>query len=76
MIVVFAVAFGFASGSNISLVPVCIGQVCEVENYGRYYAAAYSMVSFAVLTGVPIGGQIVSRCGGDYWGLILFTGLS
>ncbi|KAI5294715.1 hypothetical protein KEM52_003376 [Ascosphaera acerosa] len=75
MIVFFAIAFGFASGSNISLVAVCIGQVCKTESYGRYYATAYCLVSFAVLTGIPIGGQIISACDGKYWGLIVFTGL-
>lgn len=28
---------------------------------------------FSTLTGVPIAGEILARCGGDYWGLILFT---
>ena len=39
MIVVFAIIFGFASGSGISLTPVCVSQLCKVENYGRYYAS-------------------------------------
>lgn len=46
VIVVFAVLFGFSSGSNISLTPVCIGQLCKTEHYGRYYATAYTVVSF------------------------------
>lgn len=44
--IVYCVIFGFASGSNISLTPVCIGQLCKIENYGRYYATAYTIVSF------------------------------
>lgn len=43
---VYAVLFGFASGSNISLTPVCVGQLCRTENYGRYYATCYTIVSF------------------------------
>ncbi|KUJ17280.1 MFS general substrate transporter [Mollisia scopiformis] len=73
-IVVFAVLFGFSSGSNISLTPVCVGQLCKVEEYGRYYATCYTIVSFGCLTGVPIAGSIVQACGGSYWGLIVFTG--
>ncbi|RJE18547.1 Monocarboxylate transporter [Aspergillus sclerotialis] len=46
VIVVFAVLFGFSSGSNISLTPVCVGQLCKTEHYGRYYATAYTVVSF------------------------------
>ena len=45
MIVIFSVVFGFASGSNISLTPVCVGQLCETENYGTYYATCYTIVS-------------------------------
>jgi len=74
-LVIFAVVFGFATGSNISLTPVCVGQLCETKDYGRYYATCYTIVSFGCLTGVPIAGEILERCGGEYWGLILFTGI-
>ena len=43
---VFAVGFGFASGSNISLTPVCVGQLCDTEVFGRWYATSYTIVSF------------------------------
>lgn len=43
--VVFSVVFGFASGSNISLVPVCVGELCPTENYGRFYTTVYTIVS-------------------------------
>jgi MFS family permease len=76
MVVVYAVVFGFASGSGISLTPVCVGQLCKVENYGRYYATCYTLVSFGTLTGIPIAGQLITACGGSYWGLIVFTGAS
>lgn len=45
VITIFALLFGFASGSNVSLAPVCIGQLCKLEAYGRYYATAYAIVS-------------------------------
>lgn len=45
-VIIFSVVFGFASGSNISLVPVCVGELCPVENYGRYYTTVYTIVSF------------------------------
>ncbi len=76
LIIVFALVFGFASGSGISLTPVCVGQLCKIENYGRYYATCYTIVSFGSLTGIPIAGGLVSACGGEYWGLIVFAGLS
>lgn len=46
LLVIFALLFGFSSGSNISLTPVCVGQLCKTEHYGRYYATAYTVVSF------------------------------
>ncbi|KAJ5436111.1 Major facilitator superfamily domain general substrate transporter [Penicillium cf. griseofulvum] len=73
LLIVYAVLFGFSSGSNISLTPVCVGQLCKTENYGRYYATAYTIVSFGTLTGIPIAGEILARCNGSYWGLITFT---
>lgn len=73
LIVVYALVFGFASGSGISLTPVCVGQLCKVENYGRYYATCYVLVSFACLTGIPIAGQLVTMENGGYNGLIGFT---
>lgn len=74
IMIVFSVLFGFASGSNISLTPVCVGQLCITQEYGRYYATCYSAVSFATLTGIPIAGAILERCGGSYYGVVLFTG--
>jgi hypothetical protein len=49
LLVIYALLFGFSSGSNISLTPVCVGQLCKTENYGRYYATAYTIVSFGLV---------------------------
>ena len=76
LIIIFSLLFGFASGSGISLTPVCVGQLCKVEDYGRYYGTCYTLVSFGSLTGIPIAGQLVSACGGEFWGLIVFAGMS
>ncbi|KAI4167520.1 MAG: hypothetical protein LQ343_007152 [Gyalolechia ehrenbergii] len=73
---VFAVLFGFASGSNISLTPVCVGQLCEPDVFGRWYGTLYTVVSIGCLTGIPIAGEILSVSNEDYWGLIIFTGMS
>lgn len=76
LIIVFAVIFGFASGSGISLIPVCVGQLCETKHYGRYYATCYTVASISCLTGIPIAGSLITAAGDTYWGLIVFTGLS
>lgn len=46
MLILFVVCFGFASGSNLSLAPVCVGQLCRTENYARYYSTCYTIASF------------------------------
>ena len=71
--IVYAVIFGFASGSNISLTPVCVGQLCDTNQYGRYYATCYTVVSFSTLTGIPIAGSILQASGGRYWGVVVWT---
>uniref|UniRef100_L2FSF2 MFS monocarboxylate n=1 Tax=Colletotrichum fructicola (strain Nara gc5) TaxID=1213859 RepID=L2FSF2_COLFN len=74
-ILVFVILFGFASGNNISISPVCIGRLCKTENYGRYYATSYTAASFSCLFGVPIAGEIIAAQGGSYQALIVFTGV-
>ena len=74
--VVFSIIFGFASGSGISLTPVCVGQQCDTEEYGRYYATCYTLVSFSTLTGIPIAGTLITACDGTYWGVAVFAGVS
>lgn len=73
--IVYAVLFGFASGSNISLTPVCVGQLCDTNQYGRYYATCYTVVSFSTLTGIPIAGSLIQATGGHYWGAVVWTGV-
>lgn len=73
--IVYAVIFGFASGSNISLTPVCVGQLCETNVYGRYYATCYTIVSFSTLTGIPIAGSILQATGGQYYGVVIWTAI-
>jgi MFS family permease len=73
MTILFSVLFGFASGANISLTPVCIGQLCSTGSYGRYYATCYTIVSFGTLTGIPIAGTLINLCQGSYVGVVIFT---
>jgi MFS family permease len=73
LLIVYALIFGFASGSNISLTPVCVGQLCDTNEYGRYYATCYTIVSFGTLTGIPIAGSLISATGGHYWGVVVWT---
>jgi MFS family permease len=80
LLVVFVVSFGFLSGSNVSLTPICLGQLCETQEYGRYYASCFTMVSFGVLASLPIAGSLLDAVEATgkqrYWGTALFAGLS
>ncbi|KAI0136127.1 MFS general substrate transporter [Hypoxylon sp. NC0597] len=79
MLIVFAVTFGFASGSNLGLYPVCIGQLCEAREYGRFFSTAMMTGSFGTLTSLPIAGALLGIGGGQEQGwlaLILFAALS
>lgn len=46
IMIVFALLYGFGSGSGISLTPVCVGQICETREYGTKYGTCYFFVSF------------------------------
>ncbi|CAI7662269.1 unnamed protein product [Penicillium pancosmium] len=51
--------FGFGSGGWVSLAPVCAGQLCRTEEYGRFYGTIYSIAAFGVLLTVPVGGELL-----------------
>jgi len=77
MVTVFAVVFGVASGSNLGLVAVCLGQLCGPEDYGRFFSTAMMVASFGTLSSVPVAGAIVGIGGSTGWAaLIMFSGVS
>lgn len=73
-IAAYSVLYGFWSGAAISLTPVCIGAVCQVEDYGKRIGTTFCISSFGALTGIPIAGAILGAANGSYEGLILFAG--
>ncbi|WZH47555.1 Monocarboxylate transporter [Fusarium acuminatum] len=79
MIIAFAVVFGFASGSNLGLTPVCIGQLCDPRDYGRFISAAFMVASFGTLSSLPIAGALLEaghNSDSGWTALIVFDGLS
>ncbi|KAI0006526.1 major facilitator superfamily domain-containing protein [Xylariaceae sp. FL0662B] len=76
LVIAFVVIFGFAGGSNLGLIPVCVGQLCDARDYGRYYGTAMMAASFGTLTSVPIGGALLGIGDNGWLGLMLFSGLS
>ncbi|KAG9229932.1 MFS monocarboxylate transporter [Amylocarpus encephaloides] len=59
----FAPMFGFGSGSIVSMAPVCIGQLCKADEYGQFYGTSYSVVAFATLICIPMGGELLPTIG-------------
>lgn len=60
---IFCALFGFGTGSWMALTPACIGQLCEAEQFGRYYGTLYFIGSLAALVCVPISGELVEAAG-------------
>jgi len=73
IMILFALLYGFGSGTGISLSPVCVGQICETKDYGKRYGTCYFFVSFGTLTGIPVAGEVLAADNGSYVGLILFS---
>jgi predicted MFS family arabinose efflux permease len=74
-IVAYAVLYGFWSGAAISLTPVCISQVCKMEDYGKRNGTTFTLVSIGTLTGIPMAGAIQESQNGGFKGLIIFGGV-
>ncbi|KAH8692270.1 monocarboxylate transporter [Talaromyces proteolyticus] len=68
----FSCLYGLASGSFISLAPVCIRQVSDVKEIGLRFGTCYSLVSFATLISIPIAGEILGKVGSK--ALVLWIG--
>ncbi|KAL2268448.1 hypothetical protein VTJ83DRAFT_3294 [Remersonia thermophila] len=78
MLIAYAVLFGFASGSNLGLMPVCLGQLCDHRSYGRYFSTAMMVASFGTLSSVPIGGALLDRSSDEnaWRNLVIFDGVA
>ncbi|PWY80717.1 MFS general substrate transporter [Aspergillus heteromorphus CBS 117.55] len=59
----FSILFGLASGSFLSLAPVCIGQISKASEIGGRFGTCYSIVSIATLVSIPIGGEMLDAVG-------------
>ncbi|KAK9465951.1 major facilitator superfamily domain-containing protein [Lipomyces arxii] len=75
LMIAYLVVFGFASGTGISLTPVCVSQITDIREYGTRYGTMFSFASVGTLTGVPIAGAIMRSQNGQYDGLIVYCGL-
>jgi MFS family permease len=74
---VWVVFYGLAAGAIQSLFPAGLSSLTtDLRKRGTRMGMTFTIVSFAVLTGNPIAGQIIARLDGEYWGAQVFTGIS
>lgn len=72
---VWTIFYGLPAGGLQSLFPAGLGSLTtDLRKAGTRMGMAFTIVSFASLTGPPIAGAIISRCGGQYYGAQAFAG--
>ncbi|KAH9904409.1 major facilitator superfamily domain-containing protein [Xylariomycetidae sp. FL2044] len=65
----FTVFYGIASGAFQCLIPTTVASITKhLNTVGTRLGMAFSIVSFASLTGPPIGGALQSARGGEFSG--------
>ncbi|KAI6088271.1 MFS general substrate transporter [Hypoxylon rubiginosum] len=71
----WAVVYGIVAGALQSLFPAGLSSLTtDLRKQGTRMGMVFTIVSFAVLTGNPIAGAIISSMGGRYEGAQAFTG--
>ncbi|KAE8157566.1 putative MFS transporter [Aspergillus tamarii] len=76
-IIVFALVYGFVSGSIVSLFVPCVAKVGKVESLGRVFGTFQVVISISCLTGLPTMGGILNQQGGtNFSGLEVFAGVA
>jgi MFS family permease len=74
-LVVYALVFGFTSGTIISGVSVAFALVSkDPRNNGTYMGMGLAVSSFAALIGPPVNGALVDRYGG-FFQVSVFSGV-
>ena len=76
-IIIFAVLYGFASGTFVSLAPAIVAQITsDMRQIGTRTGSMFGLVSFAALIGNPIAGALLSDDNDQYLYLQIFTGVA
>ncbi|CAK7909280.1 probable transporter Mch4p [[Candida] anglica] len=55
----FGVLFGISTSAVIALIPVCCGQICSAENFGKVYGTMYFFLSFITLVGIYVASLVI-----------------
>lgn len=74
--IVFSALYGFGSGAFVSLAPALVAQISDLREVGVRNGTNFTIISFAALTGTPIGGALVPNVLKDsYTKLQVFAGV-
>ncbi|KAF7712071.1 Uncharacterized protein PECH_004922 [Penicillium ucsense] len=74
--IIFSALYGFSSGAFVSIVPALIAQISDLREVGVRNGTCFAIISFAALTGTPIGGALVPDVlTGSYTRLQVFCGV-
>lgn len=75
-LIVWACFYGFWVAGIQSLFPATLSSLTsDLSKAGTRMGMVFTIVSFACLTGSPIGGALVQMKGGSYWAAQIFSGL-
>ena len=72
--ITYALIFGFTSGCLVSLPPSLVAQLSDIKQIGTRTGLVFFVASIAVLTGTPIGGQLIVAENGGYRSMQIFSG--
>lgn len=73
---VFSVLCGFFSSSILSLTPLCLGSITQVDKFGQRYGLMYTSSSVGILFGIPVGAAIIGNGNvANYTNFTLFCGV-
>ena len=76
-IFVFAAFYGLASGAFQALMPTTVASITkDMRTVGSRIGMAFAVISFASLTGPPIGGALLFDEGTDFTWLQVWVGLA
>ncbi|KAK9447560.1 major facilitator superfamily domain-containing protein [Limtongia smithiae] len=75
--IVFAIIYGFSSGSFISVTPACVAEISDIRDIGTRIGVLFATGSFAVLVSIPISGAIIGDGSDDkrWMGTAVLAGL-
>lgn len=74
--IVFAAIIGFSTGAFVANVAAVIAQISDIRQIGVRNGTNFFVVSIAALIGNPIAGALISRDGGGYRDMQIFSGVS